>query len=192
MNRVQSNDPADLHHYYWNQRQVAQQAYLSKLSGGSWSQPYWNGWIPMTNSLPKSPVANFENMNYGKDFFQRYAQDGDSGFFQRGFSHGTAFGGAMPLNTFDEQTNVVDYDTPVDSTILPEEPLEIPSAQPDATQLEEEVVFNAEPQQRATHVPPYSKLLVQGLGKEEDALYEEPFEIPKYKGFLHKKEKRFK
>lgn len=192
MDRIQSSDPNDLNHYYWNQRQVAQQAYLSKLSGGSWSQPPWKGWKEMTNSLPKAPYGNFQNINYGNDFFQRFGQDGDAGFFQRGFSHGTPFGSAMPLNTFDEPTGQVDYEEPIDSTILPEEPLEIPSAQPDATQLEEEVVFNPEPQQRATHVPPYSKLLVQGLGKEEDALYEEPFEMPKYKGFLHKKEKRFK
>jgi len=186
MERVQSNDPADLHHYYWNQRQQEQQKYLSML-GGSWSQPYWNGWVPMPNSLPSKPYGNFQN-RMTPDFFQRYAQDGDSGFFHKGYKEGKCFGGTMPLNTLDQSTEV-EYSTPIESIIQTQRPLQS-STVLDVEDLEEQVVDNPEPEQHALHVPPYSQMLKQGLGHvqdEKNVLHEEPFKIPEYKGLLHKK-----
>lgn len=185
MERIQSNDPRDLNRYYFNQRQEAQQDYLSML-GGSWSQPPWNGF---------HPIIGAGYTRYGEsNFLQRYAQDGDSGFF---FKKGI-FGGAdpigsnlIPLNTFQETTVEPTYAEPMTSTIEP--PIIEPSSEPNIANLEINTSFNAEPQQKATHVPPYSHLLKQGMGQvtnEDSALHEEPFKIPDYKGTL-KKSKRY-
>jgi hypothetical protein len=171
----QSNNPNDLHHYHWNQRQ----AEFQRLAGGSWSQPNWDGYHPITG-------AGYSR--YGNDeFLQRHAQDGDSGFFfRKGIWGGnfSPFGDNLPLNRMDtlDELNESDghpYSEPKMSTIEPDmvEPIE---------ELDLETGFTAEPQQRAAHVPPYSQMLIQGMGKE-DAMYEEPLQIPPYKGTFHKK-----
>ena len=185
MERTQSNDPRDLNRHYFNQRQEHQQNYLSML-GGSWSQPPWNGF---------HPIIGAGYTRYGEsDFLSKYAQDGDSGFF---FKKGI-FGGAdpigsnlIPLNTFEETTVEPTYAEPMTSVIEP--PIVQPPSEPNRVDLEMDTNFNAEPQQKATHVPPYSHLLMQGLGQvtsEGSALHEEPFKIPEYKGTL-KKSKRY-
>jgi hypothetical protein len=79
------------------------------------------------------------------------------------------------------------YQEPELSTIAPV--VTVPSEKPDEREEDLLVGFHAEPQQRAVYVPPYSQTLKQGMGKitEDNVLYEEPLEIPKYKGSLHKK-----
>ena len=70
-----------------------------------------------------------------------------------------------------------------------------PLSTPNDTDLEVETSFTAEPEQRATYVPPYSQSLYQGMGRtkdENDVLYEEPLEIPLYKGGFHRKENLIK
>lgn len=193
----QYNNPDDLYRAQWNESQVGQQHYLSNLSGGSWSQPPWSGWHPIIGA-GYGGFSKFGNSN----FLQRYAQDGDSGFFfKRGIFGGAEPLGAhhLPLNTIDipeiytEPTAEPTYETPKTSTIEP--PIVEPSPTPDDSELELKTQFEAEPQQRATHVPPYSRLLYTGMGQVQDetsALHEEPFKIPEYKGSFHKKGGRFK
>lgn len=150
--------PEDLYHF--NQSQVRQQ----KRLGGSYS------------------------LGSGGSYFQRYAQDGDSGFF-----HSVLFGRGMPigmnpneLNHLETEENFERYDDPLESTIEPVV-VEEPSPAP-LEDLEVETAFNAEPRQKALHVPPYSQTINQGMGhavkEENNVLYQEPFE---YKGSLHKK-----
>jgi hypothetical protein len=182
---AQYNDPRDLYRAGWNQSQVEQQ---DRLSGGSWSQPPWAGWKPMVGA----------SKTRGDHWFQRYAQDGDSGFF-----HGLR-GGAEPLGMSPTPPNTLEMPTP--PVYAPPAPSEIPvpeavqlkelnetvpDAEPDQRELELAVNFNAEPQQHANHPPPYSSMLKQGMGKDS-VLYEEPFEMPehKYTGGLHKKNRR--
>lgn len=193
MLRVQSNDPRDLYRAGWNESQMLQQRALSaigdgSLTGGSWSQPPWRGWHPIIGAAKPR----------GSNFLARYAQDGDSGFFfKRGlFGHGEPLGvSPTPPNHLDDTPVFPLEETfaePATSTARPE--IVEPSPAPFRENLEEETLFTAEPQQRATHVPPYSHLIVQGLGRstsdEKSALYEEPFEIPEYKGGFHKKTSR--
>jgi hypothetical protein len=179
----QYNNPDDLHHQAWNARQVAQQHYLSQLSGGSWSQPPWSGWKPIYGAG-----------SGGSSFLQRYAQDGDSGFFHRGsslFGRGEPLGAnALPMNHFpDDYVEPEQHAEPTESTIEPivTEPAPMPQEENLALQT-----TDAEPEQHALHVPPFSHLMkVQGMGKG-GALYEEPFEMPeKYSGSLHRKKKMF-
>lgn len=180
---IQTNNPDDLTHAMFNQSQREQQAYLSQLSGGSWSHPPWDGWRPMIG-------AGYTR--YGNsDFLQRFAQDGDSGFFfRRGiFGGGEPIGSILPLNTLDDPIDSPPaedgYTEPVMSTAEPV----VPPAQ-DPVELEVDTSFTAEPQQRAVHVPPYSRLLYQGMGNEKDSMYEEPFVMPEYKGGFHKKKRK--
>ena len=188
MLRTQSNDPRDLYRAGWNQSQVLQQRALSaigdgSLAGGSWSQPPWRGWHPIIGAAKPR----------GSDFLALYAQDGDSGFFfRRGlFGRGEPLGvSPIPPNTLDLPSDDREalYTDP--KTSIAEPVVVEPSPYPFRENLEEKTLFTPEPQQRATHVPPYSHLVVQGLGKpldEKSALYEEPFEIPEYKGGFHKK-----
>lgn len=169
----QYNNPNDLHRAGFNQRQFDQQR-----RGGSWSQPPWDGWKPII----------------GAGFLQRYAQDGDSGFFHKNhlFGRGEPFQSPFGLNHLPSD-NIVsrEFSEPSVSTI---EPLVYePSPMPEninliATAKSEQ---NAEPEQRALHVPPYSHLMKVGFGKDS-ALYEDPFafEPPKvYGGSLHRKKK---
>jgi len=176
---AQYNDPRDLYQYHFNQSQIRQQ---NRLAGGSWSQPCWNGW---------KPIIGAGKVGAGS-YFQRYAQDGDSGFFHSGL-----FGRGMPigmnpneLNHLETEENYERYDDPRESTIEPTVITE-PSPQPLPEDLEIETAYNAEPEQKALYVPPYSQTINQGMGhavKEEDnVLYQEPFEIKEYKGTLHKK-----
>ena len=178
---TQSNNPNDLYRHHWNVSQERQQDRLAKqgMVGGSWSQPPWAGWKPITGA--------------GRSYnpYQRYAQDGDSGFF-----HGMK-GGAEPIGVSPTPPNQFhplgdldapqEYVAPETSTIMPDVPIPAPVPMP---QTEDMVVaYNSEPEQRATHVPPFSQTLKQGMGKigEESVLYEEPFT---YKGSLHKKKGR--
>jgi hypothetical protein len=194
MLRVQSNDPRDLYRAGFNESQVLQQRTLGaigdgSLAGGSWSQPPWRGWHPIIGAAKPR----------GSEFLARYAQDGDSGFFYRRglFGRGEPIGVSPfpPNHLYDTpDTSLEDsYTEPIMSTAVPE--IVEPSPTPFRANLEEETLFTPEPQQRATHVPPYSHLIVQGLGKsvsdEKSALFEEPFEIPEYKGGFHKKSRRF-
>jgi hypothetical protein len=191
---TQSNNPNDLYRQRWNESQVFQQQYLSQLSGGmkggSWSQPPWNGWCPIYGA------GHIDNT--GSSFLQRYAQDGDSGFFfRRGlFGRGEPIGiSPLPPNHFDEPTDDMEahYEEPQPSTVQPA--IVQPAPYAPLPNLELQTNFNAEPQQRATYAPPYSHLLKQGMGQVADpksALHEEPLELPKYKGGFHKKERRFK
>lgn len=137
---------------------------------------------------------NLMGMGRSHNFFQRYAQDGDMGFF-----HGMN-GGAEPIGMSPFPPNSMPQDQvvrPLDkpeasvSTVEPEVVTE-PSPMPDdgdlvALSKSEQL---AEPEQHALHVPPYSHLLRTGFGKDS-ALYEEPFEIKPYQGSLHKKKNRF-
>ena len=180
---AQSNDPRDLYRDHFNISQDRQQERLSSdaMNGGSWSQPVWNGWKPIIG-------AGMEN-----NFFQRYAQDGDGGFFHtRMFGSGDPIGmSPVPPNHLksDYDGNAHNYAMPTESTINPV--IVEPSANPEMSEVELMANFKAEPQQRAVHVPPYSQTLMQGLGRavkdEDNVLYEEALEIPKYKGGLHKK-----
>jgi hypothetical protein len=236
-NDIQFNDPADVSRAMWNARKSEQQDYLSKLSGGSWSQPPWQGWnynggaypsnhavdvgcgsglsggivagdevfqrrfprFPMKTGgswFPMSQRALPEYDLFGSgshnNFFQRFAQDGDMGFF-----YGMK-GGAEPLgmnpfppNSMPEDDVVRPLDKPIASESKVEPDYVEPSAVPDTENLvlmtKSEV---AEPEQHALHVPPYSATVRTGFGKDS-ALYEEPFEFPEYKGSLHKKKNRF-
>ena len=184
----QYNNPDDTIHAGWNARQVAQQHYLSQLSGGSWSQPVpWSGWKPIYGA----------GVSGGSAFLQRYAQDGDSGFFHRGsslFGRGEPLGAnALPMNHMeDDYVEPEQHAEPMtESTIEPRIVTE-PSAMPQEENLVLQTT-DAEPEQHALHVPPFSHLMgVKGMGKD-GALYEEPFEFPehKYGGSLHKKKKMF-
>ena len=175
---AQSNDPRDVYREHFN---ISQERQQDRLSGGSWSQPIWNGWQPMIGAGHNDP------------FFQRYAQDGDSGFF-----HSRIFGSGEPLGMNPTPPNhlTMDYNGVAHSEVMPtvstiHPAIVEPSPSPEMSNVELAVNFNAEPQQRANHVPPYSQTLMQGLGKavkdEDNVLYEDGFEIPKYKGGLHKK-----
>lgn len=179
---AQYNDPRDLYQAHFNLSQVRQQ---QRLSGGSWSQPTWCGWKPIIGA------------GSSHNFLQRYAQDGDSGFFYGGSLHGCGNPlGLSPLtpNSFmTEERYDPEFKAPEVSTIQPV--IVEPSPQADPVDLEMETVFTPEPQQRATYVPPYSQSLYQGMGRtkdENDVLYEEPLEIPLYKGGFHKKENLIK
>jgi hypothetical protein len=193
MARVQSNDPRDQYRAGFNESQYRQQA---RLSGGSWSQPPWSGWLVGAARLG---YPGFRPIT-GSRFLARYAQDGDSGFFEkRGlFGRGDPLG-ASPFGLNHLETAAEDeaasagesdqYEEPVVSTAVPE--IVEPSPAPLKENLELDTLFNPEPQQRAVHVPPYSRTLVQGLGRavsdRGSALYEEPFEIPEYKGGFHRR-----
>lgn len=231
-NNIQFNDPNDLYRAEWNARKSEQQNYLSQLSGGSWSQPPWEGWNYKGGAYPNSvardigsgmsggivagdevfqrkfprflkggswfpmsqrALPEYELFGSGShDFYQRYAQDGDAGFF-----HGMR-GGAEPLGMSPFPPNHIPEDDvrPLDQPLATESKIEPdyvePSPLPDDANLitlskSEQL---AEPEQHALHVPPYSHLVRTGFGKDS-ALYEEPFEIPEYKGSLHKKKKLF-
>jgi len=180
---AQSSDPRDLYREHFNISQERQQDRLAQdaiLKGGSWSQPSWSGWKPIIGAGQS-------------DFLQRYAQDGDSGFF-----HSRMFGSGDPLGMNPTPPNnlINDFkgvahsqEMPTVSTLHPT--IVEPSPEPKEAEVQLEVNFSAEPQQRAVYAPPFSQTQMQGLGRavkdEENVLYEEPFEIPKYKGGLHKK-----
>jgi hypothetical protein len=181
---AQSNDPRDLYRENFNISQERQQDRLGSdaiLKGGSWSQPIWNGWKPMIGAGHES------------NFLQKYAQDGDSGFFHsRMFGRGDPIGmNPTPPNHLSTDYSGVAHseEMPTTSTINPT--IVEPSPSPEMSNVELQVNFTAEPQQRATYVPPYSQTQMQGLGRavkdEDNVLYQEAFEIPKYKGGLHKK-----
>ena len=179
---AQYNDPRDLFQAHFNLSQVRQQ---QRLSGGSWSQPTWTGWKPIIGA------------GSSHNFLQRYAQDGDSGFFYGGSLHGCGEPlGVSPLapNAFTtEERFDPKFQAPGISTIQPV--VVQPLSTPNDTDLEVETSFTAEPEQRATYVPPYSQSLYQGMGRtkdENDVLYEEPLEIPLYKGGFHRKENLIK
>ena len=179
---AQYNDPRDLFQAHFNLSQVRQQ---ERLSGGSWSQPTWTGWKPIIGA------------GSSHNFLQRYAQDGDSGFFYGGSLHGCGEPlGVSPLapNAFNtEERYDTQFQEPGISTIQPV--VVQPLSTPNDVDLEVETSFTAEPEQRATYVPPYSQSLYQGMGRtkdENDVLYEEPLEIPLYKGGFHRKENLIK
>jgi len=183
MHRTQSNNHDDLHRHGFHQRLRGQQHYLSKLSGGSWSQPPWSGWKPIIGA----------GVSGGSNILQRYAQDGDSGFFHRGALHGSGEPLGMnplpPNHLSDDEIQPIQHDAPTVSTIEPQVIIE-PSPAPQDSNLVLQANSDAEPEQHALHVPPYSHLMrVQGMGKD-GALYEEPFEIPEYKGSLHKRKSK--
>jgi len=169
---AQSNDPRDLFREHFN---ISQERQQDRLAGGSWSQPVWNGWKPIIG-------AGRENV------YQRYAQDGDAGFFHsRAFGRGMPIGmNPVPLNHLETEENYQIYDEPEVSTAEPV--VTEPSPMPEDSNLELLTEFHAEPYQHAIHVPPYSQNINQGMGKavknEDNILFEEPFE---YKGSLHKK-----
>ena len=171
---AQYNDPRDLFQAHFNLSQVRQQ---ERLSGGSWSQPSWTGWKPIIGAGS--------------------SQDGDSGFFYGGSLHGCGEPlGVSPLApsafTTEERFDPK-FQAPGISTIQPV--VVQPLSTPNDTDLEVETSFTAEPEQRATYVPPYSQSLYQGMGRtkdENDVLYEEPLEIPLYKGGFHRKENLIK
>lgn len=178
---AQSNDPRDVYREHFN---ISQERQQHRLSGGSWSQPIWNGWQPIIGAGHSS-------------FLQKYAQDGDSGFFYGGSLHGRGEPLGMnplPPNAFEvEEHYDPEFQEPTISTIQPV--IVQPDPVPEKADLELETEFSAEPQQRAVYVPPYSQSLYQGMGRsknEDDVLYEEPLEIPKYKGGFHKKENLIK
>ena len=195
MARVQSNDPRDQYRAGFNESQYRQQA---RLSGGSWSQPPWSGW--QLTGAARLGYPGFRPIT-GSRFLARYAQDGDSGFFEkRGlFGRGDPLG-ASPFGLNHLETAAEDeaasepqaYEEPAVSTAVPDAAGTAvePSPAPLKENLELDTLFNPEPQQRAVHVPPYSRTLVQGLGRAASdrgsALYEEPFEIPEYKGGFHR------
>lgn len=182
MELVQSNNPEDLFRYYFNRSQERQQ---HRLAGGSWSQPPWAGWKPI--------IGAGRDGRYYEDkpdvFYQRFAQDGDSGFFHglRGGSDALGMN-PIPANPFHPAGEISHptqaYAEPEASVIVPE--IVQPSPTPVGLEDEQEIAFHAEPQQRAVYAPPYSQTLKQGMGRisEDSSLYEEPFE---YKGTLHKK-----
>lgn len=130
---AQSNDPRDLYRAHWNLSQERQQ---DRLSGGSWSQPVWTGWKPIIGAGHQ-------------DMFQRYAQDGDSGFFYGMRGSGNPLGvNPFPPDNFETEENYdQEYQAPDVSTILPV--MVQPSAEPQPLEMEQELHFNAEPEQRA-------------------------------------------
>jgi len=161
-------------------------------------------WFPMSQrALPE-----YELFGSGShDFFQRYAQDGDAGFF-----HGMR-GGAEPLGVSpfpppsmtarrSEEDVVRPLDKPLASSFpkgklaeQDESKIEPVIVEPSPLPNDENLVLMtksevAEPQQHSLHVPPFSSSVRTGFGKDS-ALYEEPFELPEYKGSLHKKKSRF-
>ena len=175
---AQSNDPRDVYRDHFNISQERQQDRLGSIFGGSWSQPVWMGWKPIIGA--------------GRDnVFQRYAQDGDAGFFHsRAFGRGMPIGmNPVPLNHLETEENYQTYDAPEVSRMEPV--VTEPSPMPEENNLELITQYSAEPQQKANHVPPYSQTINQGMGKavknEENVLYEEPFE---YKGKFDKKKRR--
>lgn len=183
----QYNNPDDLYRYHWNVSQERQQERLAKqgMFGGSWSQPPWSGWKPITGA-----GREFEAP---ERFFQRYAQDGDSGFF-RGMKGGAEPIGVSPTppNQFHPMgdTNAPqEYVAPEVSTIKLDVPIPAPAPMPQSEDMV--VAYSEEPQQRATYAPPFSQTLKQGMGKipDDSVLHEEPFEF-KYKGGFHKKKGR--
>jgi hypothetical protein len=196
----QSNNPDDLYRDIWNDSQKQQQHRLG-LVGSSWSQPPWSGFQPiigagLENASRYHPRdvhnASIYRTRRGdptlrNDWFQHYAQDGDSGFFKSSlFGRGEPIGSNFPMNQINS-----DYSQTSRSVQLPNvEPIVEPSPKPNLEELEVNA-SSAEHQQRATHVPPYSQTVMEGLGRathdEKNVLYSEPFEIPPYKGFLHKK-----
>jgi hypothetical protein len=153
-------------------------------------------WFPITSQriiLPEE-AGYIDMMGRGKsNFFQRYGQDGDMGFF-----HGMN-GGAEPIgmspfppNSMPQDQVVQPLDKPEASVSTVQPVITEPSPMPDERNL---VALSkseqlAEPEQHSLHVPPYSHLLRTGFGKDS-ALYEEPFEIKSYQGSLHKKKNRF-
>lgn len=124
---------------------------------GSWGPPWYDPSI-----LPGWRIPT------GGNVFQKYAQDGDSGFFYN-CDGGLALGGHMPLNSFTESTGE-SYTEPEVSTV-------IPTLVPE----EVEVPEDAEPEQHSNYTPPFSQI------EENNSLYEKPFEFPPYKGGFHKK-----
>ena len=159
-------------------------------------------WFPMTSQRIMLPE---EAGYFGKDsvnqdrvnltgmghssFLQRYAQDGDSGFFFGMKGGAEPLGSPFPLNTMPgDEVRPLDKPIASESTVQPEVITE-PSPMPDDASVVglANSEHNAEPQQRAVYVPPYSHLVKTGFGKDS-ALYEEPFEIKPYQ---HKKKNRF-
>ena len=70
--RIQSNDPNDLHRAEFNQRKSEQQDYLSQLSGGSWSQPPWQGWNYKGGAYPSNHAVSLSGgIVAGDEVFQR-------------------------------------------------------------------------------------------------------------------------
>lgn len=162
--------------------EVFQRRFPRFLTGGSWFPQ------PFQESVNYDRLTG---MGHGDMFLQRYAQDGDSGFF--GMS-----GRGQPVGMSPFPPNhLPEDDTPIQPLNLPlasESKMSPVIVQPSAMPNDQELVMMsksevAEPQQHALHVPPYSHLVKTGFGKDS-ALYEEPFEIPEYKGSLHKKKSR--
>jgi hypothetical protein len=180
---IQSNDPRDLYMAHWN---LSQQRQQERLAGGSWSQPPWMGWKPIIG-------AGHLGLQHNNTFFQRYGQDGDMGFFySRKFGRGEPLGmNPNELNHLETEENYVAYEEPKESVIAPV--VVEPSPAPIPANLELDVIYNAEPRQKAYHVPPYSQQVYQGMGNaaknEDNVLYEEPFE---YKGRFDKKKSALK
>jgi len=186
----------------------------SVKKGGSWSQPPWRGWHPIIGA-GGSPYASFHPwqthpmgyMGSGHvDYFQKYAQDGDSGFFHtpggvpsRELAWSEMAGGAEPAprglpvgispfppnrlqsDLYETRDDSEDYEEPQVSTIVTEH------VEPDLDPEKLEVTTqSAEHQQRATYVPPYSQMTNPNI-REGNVLYEEPLVIKKYEGGFHKK-----
>lgn len=181
--RIQSNDPRDLYREHFN---ISQERQQDRLAGGSWSQPPWMGWKPIIG-------AGHLGMQHTSNFFQRYGQDGDAGFF-----YSRLFGRGEPLTTnphelnhLESDDNYVEYVEPKESMIAPA--IVEPSPMPESANLELDVIYNAEPEQKAHHVPPYSQQIQQGMGRavknEDNVLYEEPFQ---YSGKFDKKRNALK
>lgn len=197
----QYNDPNDLYRKGWNESQVLQQHRLSQLSGGSWSQPPWNGWFRGAGHQEELSGSWFRDSSLPPSFLQRFAQDGDSGFFYhgRGGLKGLMAGRGLPVGMSPLPPNHLPEDDAVRPLDLPE--ATVSTAEPVITEppsmpRPDEIIsltrsnYEAEPEQHALHVPPFSHLLRTGFGKDS-ALYEEPLEFPEYKGSLHKKKKTF-
>jgi hypothetical protein len=219
-NDIQFNNPEDITRAMWNARKSEQQSYLSQLSGGSWSQPSWDGWKPIHGAglsggivagdevfqrqfprfrggswFPMSQrlLPEYELFGGGvNDFIQRYAQDGDSGFFHGMVGRGEPLGmSPFPPNHLPEDSiQPLDKPLATESNVAPVvvEPSALPNDEALITLSKSEQI--AEPEQHALHLPPFSGTLRTGFGKDS-ALYEEPFEMPQYKGSLHKKKARF-
>ena len=136
------------------------------------------------NYSNKYTKDDFEIVKPNKNnYFQRFAQDGDLGFL---YDH-KIFGAGEPLGS---NPNFSGFSTEIPTTKNIKKSYVVPSPSPIESNLELAVNFTAEPEQRAVHVPPFSQTIIQGLGKavndEKSVLYQEPFEIPVYKGKLHK------
>lgn len=168
--------------------------------GGSWfpmsqrilpeNDLFGGSWLPMEEINPD--ILKTLSGGSSHNFFQRYAQDGDMGFF-----YGMR-GGAEPLGVSPFPPNSMPEDDvvrPLDKPIATESRVEPDFVEPSAVPNDENLVLMtksevAEPEQHALHLPPFSSTVRTGFGKDS-ALYEEPFEIPEYKGSLHKKKNRF-